>query len=95
MAAKRPRLVQRRKVVGVSQEALASALPRFFDHFLQRHHARCLLKLGHAYQALGDREAAARHPQESVEIFERLRLDHCAARAGAALRSLRTSQPAT
>jgi tetratricopeptide (TPR) repeat protein/DNA-binding XRE family transcriptional regulator len=76
-------------------EAFRSALPVFRDHFLHRHHALCLLKLGYAYQALGDREAAARHLQESVEIFDRLRLDHYTTRAREALRSVRPSQLTT
>jgi tetratricopeptide (TPR) repeat protein/DNA-binding XRE family transcriptional regulator len=76
-------------------EAFRSALPMFRDHFLHRHHALCLLKLGYAYQALGDREAAARHPQESVEIFDRLWLDHYTTRAREAPRSVRPSQLTT
>jgi hypothetical protein len=107
MAAKRARLVQRRKVIGLSQEALASTLwaerstvvrgapPVFRDHFLHRHHALCLLKLGYADRALGEREAAGRHLQESVGIFDRPRLSHYDARAREALRSVRTSQLAT
>lgn len=57
----------------------------FRDHFAHRFHALCLLKLGYAYEALGESETAARHLQESLDIFERLRLDHYTARARRAL----------
>jgi hypothetical protein len=48
-----------------SAESLRSALPIFRDHFMRRHHGLCLLKMGYAYEALGDHHAAIRHLRES------------------------------
>jgi tetratricopeptide (TPR) repeat protein/transcriptional regulator with XRE-family HTH domain len=66
-------------------ESLHSALPIYRDHVMRRHHALCLLKLGYAYQAMGDHEAATSHLKESLGIFEQLRLDHYTQRARQAL----------
>ena len=66
-------------------DALRTALPIFRDHFMHRHHGLCLLKLGYAYQAMGDHQTALGHLAESLDIFGQLQLDHYAARARQAL----------
>jgi tetratricopeptide (TPR) repeat protein/transcriptional regulator with XRE-family HTH domain len=76
-------------------EALRTALPTFRDHFVRRHHGLCLLKLGYAYQAMGDNQTAIAHLNESLGIFGQLRLDHYADRAREALIACQGSQPAT
>jgi tetratricopeptide (TPR) repeat protein/transcriptional regulator with XRE-family HTH domain len=76
-------------------ESLTGALSRYRDQFMRRHHGLCLLKMGYTYQAMGDRQAAADHLQESREIFRQLQLDHYAARADEALRVIRSDPPAT
>jgi tetratricopeptide (TPR) repeat protein len=64
-----------------SAESLRGALPIYRDHFMHRHHGLCLLKMGYAYQALGDNRAAIRYLRESLAILESLQLDHYAGRA--------------
>ncbi len=66
-------------------ESLRSALPIYRDHFMHRHHALCLLKMGYAYQAVGDYQAAIPHLDESLGIFDKLQLGHFAERARGAL----------
>jgi len=46
-------------------ESLRSALPFYRDRFMRRHHALCLLKMGYAYQAMGDYQAAISHLGEA------------------------------
>jgi DNA-binding SARP family transcriptional activator len=57
-------------------EALSMAFPIFRDHFMRRMQALCLLKLGYAYQAMGDYEQAITSARESLTIFRELRLAH-------------------
>ena len=64
-----------------SAESLRSALPIYRDHFMHRHHGLCLLKMGYAYQALGDNQTAIRCLRESLAILEPLQLEHYADRA--------------
>ena len=59
---------------------LSNALPIFEDHFMNRAHALCLLKLGYSYQPMADREAAIMRLNESLAIFEELQLSHHAQR---------------
>jgi tetratricopeptide (TPR) repeat protein/DNA-binding XRE family transcriptional regulator len=73
-------------------ESLRSALPFFRDRFMRRHHALCLLKMGYAYQAMGDYRSAISHLQESLGIFEQLKLDHYTRRAREALLTCHSSQ---
>jgi transcriptional regulator with XRE-family HTH domain/tetratricopeptide (TPR) repeat protein len=70
-------------------ESLLGALPIFRDHFMRRHHALCLLKLGYTYQAMGEHRAAARHLQDSMDIFGRLNLAYFTDRAREALLACR------
>jgi transcriptional regulator with XRE-family HTH domain/tetratricopeptide (TPR) repeat protein len=78
-----------------SAESLRSALPIYRDHFMRRHHALCLLKMGHAYQAMGDYQTAIGHLQESLDIFGQLQLDHHVARAREALVACQDSKCAS
>jgi tetratricopeptide (TPR) repeat protein/DNA-binding XRE family transcriptional regulator len=75
-----------------SIEALRAALPVFRDSFMRRHHALCLLKLGYAYQAIGDYSAAIDHLEESLSIFGQLQLYHFADRARETLDACLSSQ---
>jgi tetratricopeptide (TPR) repeat protein len=75
-------------------QSLSQALPIYRDHFMRRHHALCLLKIGNACQAMADHEAAISHLEESLGIFEQLQLDHYAERAREALSSCQSSQRA-
>jgi tetratricopeptide (TPR) repeat protein len=77
-----------------SADSLRSALPIYRDHFMRRHHGLCLLKMGHAYQAMGDHQAAIRSLQECLGIFGQLQLDHYAMRARETLIICRDSQRA-
>ena len=43
---------------------------------MRRHQALCLLKLGYAYQAMGDYRQAIADMEESLSIFRELRLTH-------------------
>ena len=61
---------------------------------MNRHHGLCLLKMGYAYQALGDHQAAIEHLRSSLDIFEPLQLDHYAARARETLSTCQDSQRA-
>jgi tetratricopeptide (TPR) repeat protein/DNA-binding XRE family transcriptional regulator len=76
-------------------ESLLAAVPIFRDHFMRRHHALCLLKLGYTYQAMGDHRAAARHLQDSMDIFGRLNLAYFTDRAREALLACRDDHGAT
>jgi tetratricopeptide (TPR) repeat protein/DNA-binding XRE family transcriptional regulator len=66
-------------------ESLTVALPIFRGHFMRRYQALCLLKMGHVYQAMGDRQTAARHLTESMTIFSQLQLAYYAERAREAI----------
>jgi len=68
-------------------ESLSAALPIYRDQLMLRHHGLCLLKLGYTYQAMGDDQAAARHLQQSLDIFSELRLPHYQDRAREALKA--------
>jgi tetratricopeptide (TPR) repeat protein len=61
-------------------DSLSNALPIFEDHFMNRAHALCLLKLGYSYQPMADHEAAIMRLNESLAIFEELQLSHHAQR---------------
>jgi tetratricopeptide (TPR) repeat protein len=73
-------------------ESLRSALPTFRDHFIRRHHGLCLLKIGYAYQAMGDYQTAIRHLKQRVRIFDQLQLGHFAERAREALDTCLSSE---
>jgi tetratricopeptide (TPR) repeat protein/transcriptional regulator with XRE-family HTH domain len=77
---------------GEAAESLGEALPMYRDQFMRRHQGLCLLKLGYAYQAMGDCQTAADHLRESLEVFRQLQLDHFAARASEALLAGQTAQ---
>ena len=77
-----------------SAESLRRALPVYRDHFMRRHHGLCLLKMGYAYQAMGDHEAAIGSLQESLDIFGPLQLSHYAMRARETLMICQESQRA-
>lgn len=72
-------------------ESFRGALPFYRDHFMRRHHALCLLKMGYAYQAMGNYRIAISHLQESLGIFEQLRLAHYIERARNALTTCESS----
>ena len=55
-------------------EAFSKACPIFQDHFMRRHQALCLLKVGYAYLAMGDCQAALANMEESLPILHELRL---------------------
>jgi DNA-binding SARP family transcriptional activator len=57
-------------------DILAKAIPGFRDHFMRRHHALALLKLGYAHQAMGKFTEAIGHLEEALPIFGDLRLPH-------------------
>jgi tetratricopeptide (TPR) repeat protein len=61
---------------GEAVESLKQALPAFEAHFMRRHEGLCLLKLGYAYQGMGDHDTAVTHLSESLAIFSQLQLDH-------------------
>jgi tetratricopeptide (TPR) repeat protein len=73
-------------------ESLNAALPIFRDRFMRRHHALCLLKLGYAYQAMGDYQTAISYLTESLGILDRLKLVTYAERARQAIDACRASQ---
>jgi tetratricopeptide (TPR) repeat protein len=75
-------------------ESLRTALPTYRNHFMHRHHGLCLLKMGYAYQATGDYQAAIGHLSESLGIFGQLRLDHYTERARQALGTCESRQRA-
>jgi tetratricopeptide (TPR) repeat protein len=64
------------------------------EHFIHRHHALCLLKLGYAYQAMGDYQSAIGHLKECLGIFDQLQLRHYAQRARETLRACQGRRPA-
>jgi tetratricopeptide (TPR) repeat protein len=76
-------------------ESLRSALPVYRDHFMRRHYGLCLLKIGHAHQAMGEYQAAIDHLTESLGIFDGLQLEHYAERAREALISCHSHQRTT
>jgi transcriptional regulator with XRE-family HTH domain/tetratricopeptide (TPR) repeat protein len=76
-------------------QALLAALPIFRDHFMHRHHALCLIKLGYAYKSMGDGQAAARYLHQSIDMFSELELPRFQARAREALEACQTTQHAT
>jgi tetratricopeptide (TPR) repeat protein len=58
--------------LGRYQDGVAAylrALPLLRDHFIRRHHGLCLLKLGRAYQAIGEHQSAVRYLRESLTFF--------------------------
>jgi tetratricopeptide (TPR) repeat protein len=57
-------------------DTLAKAIPGFRDHFMRRHHALALLKLGYAHQAMGKFTEAIGYLEEALPIFGDLRLTH-------------------
>lgn len=75
-------------------ESLRSALPIYRDQFMRRHHALCLLKMGYAYQGVGDYLSAIVPLQESPAIFGQLQLDHYAERVRKTLMTCRNCQQA-
>ena len=70
-------------------ESLREALPFYRDRFMR--HALCLLKMGYAYQAMGDYDAAISHLSESLDIFDQLQLAHYSQRARDALTTCHNS----
>src|SRR5215469_8715775 len=71
-------------------EALGAALSLFRGHCNRRRHVGlCLLKLGHAYEKLGQPQQARRYLKESLAIFRELRFPHYEERALNALANCR------
>ena len=66
-------------------ESFGTALPVYRDHFMRRHHALCLLKMGYAFHAMGDERGAIGHLTASLDMFNQLQLAHYAQRAREAL----------
>jgi DNA-binding SARP family transcriptional activator len=81
--------------LGRYQEAadiLAEAVPGFRDHFMRRHHALALLKLGYAYQAMGQFTTAIGYLEQSLPIFAALRLPHYEERVQQTIQDCRNGQ---
>jgi DNA-binding SARP family transcriptional activator len=57
-------------------DILAKAIPGFRDHFMRRHHALALLKLGYAHQAMSKFTQAIGFLEQSLPMFRDLRLPH-------------------
>jgi DNA-binding XRE family transcriptional regulator/tetratricopeptide (TPR) repeat protein len=72
-------------------ESLRTALPVYRDHFMRRHHALCLLKMGYAFHAMGDEGAAIDHLTASLGMFNQLQLAHYVQRARKALDACQSS----
>jgi hypothetical protein len=69
--------------------ALAEGLPVFRTHHAYRHYAVCLLRLGNAYEEIGNSKDAFDSLEESLPIFERLQLPKYEKLAQDALERLR------
>ncbi len=73
--------------------AYLTALAIFRDGFQRRHLALGLLKLGSAYQAMGECASAVASIGESVQIFRELQLPHLEQRAIREIEKCRELQP--
>lgn len=71
---------------------MAHAVPVYRNHLMHRHHGLYPLKMGYAYEALGDHPAAIRHLRESQAIFDQLQLSFYAERARDALDACQNTQ---
>jgi DNA-binding SARP family transcriptional activator/transcriptional regulator with XRE-family HTH domain len=81
--------------LGRYQEAadiLAQAVPGFRDHFMRRHQALALLKLGYANQAMGKFTEAISQLEQALPIFCDLRLPHYEQRVQETIRHCRNHQ---
>jgi tetratricopeptide (TPR) repeat protein len=74
-----------------ASDSLLLALPIFRDHGVARLHALCLLKLGQVHEAMGRSPEAIGYLEESVVIFQQLRLPRKAELARQALDRCRTA----
>jgi tetratricopeptide (TPR) repeat protein len=69
----------------LAAQSLVLALQSFRAHGADRHHGLSLMKLGHAYEAMGAFPDAIRCLEESLPIFRQLQLPHKVEQAREAL----------